>query len=111
MICPVIAFRSATLFARAATHTGRRSALAWNQTPTAPDAWRTRSARLRYGLEPRSGPATADTGHEPGDTLAGFRADARVKGGITFGMNAVIVEGIERMLRPGLRGRATWHFE
>lgn len=60
---------------------------------------------------PNVDPATADTGHEPGDTLAGFRADARVKGGITFGMNAVIVEGIERMLRPGLRGRATWHFE
>jgi len=53
---------------------------------------------------------TADLGHEPGDTLAGYRADARVNGGITFGMNAVIVEGIDRVLRPGQAGTATWGF-
>jgi uncharacterized protein YcbX len=53
---------------------------------------------------------TADVGHEPGDTLAGYRADARVNGGITFGMNAVIVEGIDRVLRPGQAGTATWGF-
>jgi len=46
-------------------------------------------------------PLTGVQGHEPGDTLAGFRADARMNGGITFGMNAVIVEGVERTLRVG----------
>lgn len=60
---------------------------------------------------PNVDPATAVPGTEPGDTLAGFRADARVKGGVTFGMNAVIVEGIERVLRPGLPGRARWNFD
>jgi uncharacterized protein YcbX len=53
---------------------------------------------------------TAEVGHEPGDTLAGFRADARVGGGITFGMNAVIVEGIDRVLRTGQTGTASWGF-
>ena len=56
-------------------------------------------------------PATAATGHAVGDALAAYRADARLDGGITFGMNAVIVEGIERALRVGLRGRASWRFD
>jgi uncharacterized protein YcbX len=46
-------------------------------------------------------PVTAETAHAVGDTLAGYRADARLKGAITFGMNAVIVSGIECTLRPG----------
>ncbi len=50
---------------------------------------------------PNVDPATAATGQEPGDTLAGFRADARVGGGITFGMNAVIVSGVDSTLRVG----------
>lgn len=50
---------------------------------------------------PNVDPATAATGHEPGDTLAGFRADGRVNGGITFGMNAVIVSGVDCLLRSG----------
>ncbi len=55
-------------------------------------------------------PDSAATGHEPGDTLAGFRADARVKGAVTFGMNAVIVDGIERTLRVGQKVSATYAF-
>jgi len=56
-------------------------------------------------------PETAQTGHEPLDTLSGYRADPRVDGGITFGMNAVIVEGFERVLQVGARGEATVRFE
>ncbi|MES2993348.1 MAG: MOSC N-terminal beta barrel domain-containing protein [Pseudomonadota bacterium] len=56
-------------------------------------------------------PATAETGHAVGDTLAGYRADARMDGGITFGMNAVVVEGVERVLRAGMTGRATFRFD
>ena len=56
-------------------------------------------------------PATAETGHAVGDTLAGYRADARLDGQVTFGMNAVIVEGIERALRVGMTGRATYRFD
>jgi uncharacterized protein YcbX len=59
---------------------------------------------------PNVDPATATTGHEPGDTLAGFRADARMKGGITFGMNAVVLEGVDRALRTGQRGVTSWKF-
>ena len=59
---------------------------------------------------PNVDPATGNISHEPGDTLAGYRADARMEGGITFGMNAVIVEGIERMLRVGQRVQARWSF-
>ena len=60
---------------------------------------------------PNVDPATAATSNEPGDTLAGYRADARVKGGITFGMNAVVVSGFERSLRVGQAALASWHFE
>ncbi len=55
-------------------------------------------------------PLTAERGHAVGDTLAGYRADARLDGAITFGMNAVIVEGTDRMLRTGMVGGATYRF-
>jgi len=59
---------------------------------------------------PNVDPTTATAGHEPGDTLAGYRADPRLQGGITFGVNAVVVEGIERTLRVGQPVRARLHF-
>jgi uncharacterized protein YcbX len=59
---------------------------------------------------PNVDPLTAEPGHEPGDTLSTYRADPRVDGAVTFGMNAVIVEGIEHTLRVGARGRATIKF-
>lgn len=45
--------------------------------------------------------ASGERGHAVGDTLAAFRADARMGGGVTFGMNAVVLEGIEHVLRVG----------
>ena len=59
---------------------------------------------------PNVDPATATPGHEPGDTLAGYRADPRMKGGITFGVNAVVVEGVDRTLRVGQVGRGSLRF-
>jgi len=56
-------------------------------------------------------PQTAEPGHAVGDVLAGYRADARLDGAITFGMNAVIVEGIERALKVGMAGGATYRFD
>ena len=56
-------------------------------------------------------PATGEPGHAVGDVLASYRADARMDGALTFGMNAVIVEGIERVLRTGLSGQATYRFD
>lgn len=60
---------------------------------------------------PNVDPATGVAGHEPGDTLAGFRADARMDGRITFAMNAVIVGGFDRVLRPGQAISASWNFD
>jgi hypothetical protein len=54
--------------------------------------------------------ATAEMGSEPLATLSGYRADARVDGGVTFGMNAVIASGIDCVLRPGMSGEATIRF-
>ena len=56
-------------------------------------------------------PETAATGHAVGETLATYRADPRMAGRITFGMNAVIVEGIERSLRVGMTGEARFGFD
>jgi uncharacterized protein YcbX len=56
-------------------------------------------------------PANGERGHAVGDTLASYRADARLDGAVTFGMNAVIVEGVERLLRVGQRGEATLRFD
>jgi uncharacterized protein YcbX len=53
-------------------------------------------------------PVTGVAGTQVGDTLAGFRADPRMGGALTFGMNAVIVEGFERTLRVGQPAVAGW---
>ena len=59
---------------------------------------------------PNVDPATGTTSSEPGDTLAGFRADPRMDGALTFGMNAVVLSGFEHTLRTGQTLRATWAF-
>lgn len=55
---------------------------------------------------PSIDPATAEQQAEPGRTLAGFRADARMGGAVTFGMNAIVLEGAGRTLRRGQAGHA-----
>lgn len=59
---------------------------------------------------PNIDPLSAESGSEPGDTLSGYRSDPRVNGAITFGMNAVIVEGVGRDLQLGQAGRGTVRF-
>jgi uncharacterized protein YcbX len=65
---------------------------------------------------PNVDPRTAAVGDEPGLTLAGYRADPRLDGAISFGMNAVIVSGGEddgrgdRVLRVGQAGVGTVRF-
>lgn len=46
-------------------------------------------------------PATGERGHAVGDALAAYRGNPRMKGGVTFGMNAIIVEGLDCVLRVG----------
>jgi uncharacterized protein YcbX len=55
-------------------------------------------------------PDTGVSGHVVGDTLQAYRADARLKGAITFGMNAIVIEGDGQVLRVGQTVRADWVF-
>ncbi|MGV3494618.1 MAG: MOSC domain-containing protein [Ramlibacter sp.] len=55
-------------------------------------------------------PATAESDPAVGDMLATYRRDERVKGGITFAMNAIVVEGIDRTLRVGQPASADFTF-
>lgn len=55
-------------------------------------------------------PVTAETGHAIADTLAGYRADPRLDGALTFGMNAIVVAGIDHVLQVGAEGGATIAF-
>jgi len=43
--------------------------------------------------------------------LAAYRADPRLNGQITFGMNAIVEQGLDRWLHAGASGRATLHFD
>jgi uncharacterized protein YcbX len=56
-------------------------------------------------------PATALSSPEVNDTLRTYRADPRVDGGITFGMNCIVIPGIEQMLRVGQPVGANYKFE
>jgi uncharacterized protein YcbX len=58
-------------------------------------------------VDPRRGEPDAAVGA----TLAGYRADARLNGKVTFGMNATVEQGLECVLRVGARGRATLKFD
>lgn len=59
---------------------------------------------------PNVDPGSAQKSSEPGATLAGFRADARLHGGITFGINAIIVGGQGFSLRSGQSVAGRWRF-
>jgi uncharacterized protein YcbX len=56
-------------------------------------------------------PATALSSPEVGDMLRTYRADARVGGGITFGMNCIVIRGVEHMLKVGQPVGANYQFE
>ena len=50
---------------------------------------------------PNIDPATAISSPAVGDTLQGYRQDARVNGAVTFGMNCIMAAGIGSVLRVG----------
>ncbi|BEP59984.1 MOSC N-terminal beta barrel domain-containing protein [Variovorax sp. V213] len=56
-------------------------------------------------------PATAVSSPEVGDMLRTYRADARVDGRITFGMNCIVLQGVEHMLKVGQAVGANYRFE
>jgi uncharacterized protein YcbX len=45
------------------------------------------------------------------DTLQSYRRDARVNGALTFGMNLVLLHGIDHVLKPGQRVRGDFRFD
>jgi uncharacterized protein YcbX len=59
---------------------------------------------------PNIDPDTGQASTVVGDTLQTYRADAGLKDEITFGMNAVIVDGFERTLRVGQPAVARFGF-
>lgn len=56
-------------------------------------------------------PITAISSPEVGDLLRSYRADARVQGAITFGMNAIVLAGVEAVLEVGQPVSGNWQFE
>lgn len=60
---------------------------------------------------PNIDPATALSSPEVGDMLQSYRQDARVNGALTFGMNAIVLEGVEHLLRKGQAARANFCFD
>ncbi len=50
---------------------------------------------------PNIDPATAQSSPEVGDLLQSYRQDARVNGAVTFGMNAIVISGMDATLRVG----------
>lgn len=60
---------------------------------------------------PNIDPATAESDPVVTDTLQGYRRNDLVGGAVTFGMNAIVLDGIDRTLRVGQPVRADWKFD
>jgi uncharacterized protein len=62
-------------------------------------------------IDQQTGQHDAQWPTEPLDTMAGFRADARVDGGLTFGQNAMVVAGAGKRLAVGAQAEWEWRFD
>lgn len=60
---------------------------------------------------PNVDPATALSSPEVGDMLQSYRQDARVNGAVTFGMNAIVLQGGDHLLKVGQSVGARYRFE
>ncbi|MBC7860257.1 MAG: MOSC domain-containing protein, partial [Burkholderiaceae bacterium] len=60
---------------------------------------------------PNIDPTTANASPAVSDMLQTYRQDPRLKGAITFGMNAIVIEGDGQVLRVGQLVSADWKFE
>ncbi|MDP3700897.1 MAG: MOSC N-terminal beta barrel domain-containing protein [Hylemonella sp.] len=56
-------------------------------------------------------PLTAHSTPEVGDTLQTYRQDARLQGAVTFGMNAIVSAGMDKVLRVGQPVSASYRFD
>jgi uncharacterized protein len=60
---------------------------------------------------PNVDPATGVPSPEVGDTLQTYRQDARVNGAVTFGMNAIVLQGDGQLLKVGQAVTADYTFD
>lgn len=60
---------------------------------------------------PNIDPQSAQSGTEPGATLAQYRSDTRLEGAVTFGMNAIVIGGVDHVLQVGQPVGADYHFD
>lgn len=60
---------------------------------------------------PNVDPATAISSSEVGDMLQSYRADKRVNGALTFGMNAIVLAGVDAQLKLGQTLSASYKFD
>jgi uncharacterized protein len=55
-------------------------------------------------------PATAEVSAHVSATLQTYRANQLVNGAVTFGMNAVVLSGVDQVLRVGQAVTGDWRF-
>jgi uncharacterized protein YcbX len=60
---------------------------------------------------PNIDPLTAESSPVVGDTLQAYRQDARLNGALTFGMNAIVLQGDGQLLRVGQAVTANFGFD
>ena len=60
---------------------------------------------------PNVDPATGVPSPEVSDTLQGYRQDARMNGAVTFGMNAIVLQGDGQLLKVGQQVTADYTFD
>lgn len=60
---------------------------------------------------PNIDPATAQIDPQVSDTLQAYRKNDRLQGAVTFGMNAIVLQGVEQTLRVGQVVTADWRFD
>jgi uncharacterized protein len=60
---------------------------------------------------PNVDPATGLSSPEVGDLLQTYRQDARVNGAVTFGVNAIVIHGIDHLLKVGQSFGGTYRFD
>jgi uncharacterized protein len=60
---------------------------------------------------PNVDPATGVSSPEVGDLLQTYRQDARVNGAVTFGMNAIVIDGVDHLLKVGQSFGGSYRFD
>ena len=60
---------------------------------------------------PNVDPATAEVDPQVSDMLQSYRKNDRLQGAVTFGMNAIVLQGADRTLRVGQSVTADWRFD